>query len=107
MKTCRLGIIPSLAKRFRQQNTKEEYSNSFNGWQTKDVSSQTLVHYVYKVKIKDSELCDFCHGKMDTLWHLLCSSKTTQNFWIAVEKWVTKKTFLVNENYRQTGRLKT
>ena len=50
--------------------------------------------FLYKIKINDSELCDFCQDKSETLLHLFWSCKFTEKFWLAVENWLHEKVIL-------------
>ena len=53
--------------------------------------------FLYKIKIKDLELCDFCQDKSETLLNLFWSCKYAQNSWIAIENWLHEKDILAKQ----------
>ena len=57
----------------------------------------TTNEYLFKIKIRNSNLCSFCCNKVETLKHLFISCELVDNIWTLLEQWIYGKCgFLLN-----------
>lgn len=47
--------------------------------------------FLYKIRIKDNNLCTFCNVHSETLVHLFWSCRIVFDFWDRIEKWINEK----------------
>lgn len=55
---------------------------------------------LYKYKITNSTLCDFCNSDTETLKHMYWECHVIQNFWSRVSSFLNQKGFQISLNFR-------
>ena len=46
---------------------------------------------LYKMKLTDSQLCNFCNIKEETIYHLFVRCENTSKFWKTIRTWLMEK----------------
>ena len=77
-----------------------QYTNDINlRWFNYRIAHRILTtnDYVFKIKIRSSNLCSFFGNEVETLKHLLISCELVDNIWTLLELWMYEKCgFLLN-----------
>ena len=77
-----------------------KYTNDINlRWFNYRIAHRILAtnDYLFKIKIRNSNLCSFCGNEVETLKHLFISCELVDNIWTLLEQWIYEKCgFLLN-----------
>ena len=77
-----------------------QYTNDINlRWVNYRIAHRILAtnDYLFKIKIRNSNLCSFCGNEVETLKHLFISCELFDNIWTLLEQWIYEKCgFLLN-----------
>ena len=77
-----------------------KYTNDINlRWFNYRIAHRILAtnDYLFKIKIRNSNLCSFCGNEVETLKHLFISCELVDNIWTQLEQWICEKCgFLLN-----------
>ena len=88
------------ARLLKQTSYVFQYTNDINlRWFNYKIAHRILAtnDYLFKIKIRNSNLCSFCGNEVETLKHLFISCELVDNIWTLLQQWIYEKCgFLLN-----------